>query len=1009
MNNFVNLHLNTEFSFLNSKITIKDLIEFASENQMQYLAITDQNNMYAHAEFYFACLENNIKPIFGLELFLENHKRIILIAKSNNGLINLRRLSFKALTTGHATLLDLSKVQDDLIIINHPREKFRVTKNEFLENQINDFYNSENNLDDPKSLFIQENKIMNFEDNEAIKIMNFINSDESNKEMVFNVLEDGKNVNQIMINRIHDLVKDINITFEKPTSFIPKFSKENTDSKEILKAQLIEAFNQKNDEFKSNLDEAKNRLKNELRVITKLGFEDYFLIISKIIKYAKNTGVLVGPGRGSAAGSLVAYLLKITDVNPLKYNLLFERFLNEERVTLPDIDIDIEASERDHLINAYIAPNYGKSKVASITTYSYLAAKSALKDINRYYQTNEPENSLSVTAINELSKYLKDKKTIAENLETNKELQRFMNKGSSGTLKLKEIYLNLFEKAKLIEGAPRQSGTHAAGLIISDEDLINYLPVTQDLDKGFFKIQYDKEYLEKLGFLKIDFLSLQALTVVKSIIKFIKTHSQNANAEVVSNNLDLAHLDPNNIQYQEDIKDLISSGKTIGLFQIESNNMTNVFKRAKVNSFKDIYDIIALYRPGPMEYINTYIENKHNPNKIEKIHPVYDEILKQTNGVLIYQEQVMEIAQKIAGLSFAKADLFRRAIGKKDQAMLDSMKGEFLLGAKNNGFPTNLAENIFEKIQSFAEYGFNKSHAVAYAYLTYYTAYLKAKFPLYFYAAQIEKVKGDQDKLKLILDEIKDTQNIKVASPTINRLTLADTIDLKTRTIYLPLDMIKSFGESTLNKLLVEFKTRNKFTNFYNFAIRAKMAGLTQKNIELLIEASVLREFGTQNQLKEKLTDANLLYKELEAFAKLNKQDTIDIDNLETESDFINENERDVEQEKINEQKYLGRVFNFAESVNLGNMQEEQIAELEIMITRIGQKDTDRGGNLIYMNFTDAYQNSGVMFFKKNNQDILDQVKKDQKYLVRIQKNKAKNSNNVFSVLEVLATKENDE
>ncbi|PAF54723.1 DNA polymerase III subunit alpha [Mycoplasmopsis agassizii] len=1009
MNNFVNLHLNTEFSFLNSKITIKDLIKFASENQMQYLAITDQNNMYAHAEFYFACLENNIKPIFGLELFLENNKRIILIAKNNSGLINLRRLSFKALTTGHATLLDLSKVQDDLIIINHPREKFRVTKNEFLENQINDFYNSENNLDDPKSLFIQENKIMNFEDNEAIKIMNFINSDESNKNMVFSVLEDGKNVNQIMINRIHDLVKDINITFKKPTSFIPKFSKENTDSKEILKAQLIEAFNQKNDEFKNNLDEAKNRLKNELRVITKLGFEDYFLIISKIIKYAKNTGVLVGPGRGSAAGSLVAYLLKITDVNPLKYNLLFERFLNEERVTLPDIDIDIEASERDHLINAYIAPNYGKSKVASITTYSYLAAKSALKDINRYYQTNEPENSLSVTAINELSKYLKDKKTIAENLETNKELQRFMNKGSSGTLKLKEIYLNLFEKAKLIEGAPRQSGTHAAGLIISDEDLINYLPVTQDLDKGFFKIQYDKEYLEKLGFLKIDFLSLQALTVVKSIIKFIKTHSQNANAEVVSNNLDLAHLDPNNIQYQEDIKDLISSGKTIGLFQIESSNMTNVFKRAKVNVFKDIYDIIALYRPGPMEYINTYIENKHNPNKIEKIHPVYDEILKQTNGVLIYQEQVMEIAQKIAGLSFAKADLFRRAIGKKDQVMLDSMKGEFLLGAKNNGFPTNLAENIFEKIQSFAEYGFNKSHAVAYAYLTYYTAYLKAKFPLYFYAAQIEKVKGDQDKLKLILDEIKDTQNIKVASPTINRLTLADTIDLKTRTIYLPLDMIKSFGESTLNKLLVEFKTRNKFTNFYNFAIRAKMAGLTQKNIELLIEASVLREFGTQNQLKEKLTDANLLYKELEAFAKLNKQDTIDIDNLETESDFINENERDVEQEKINEQKHLGRVFNFAESVNLGNMQEEQIAELEITITRIGQKDTDRGGNLIYMNFTDAYQNSGVMFFKKNNQDILDQVKKDQKYLVRIQKNKAKSSNNVFSVLEVLATKETDE
>ncbi|OYD26786.1 DNA polymerase III catalytic subunit DnaE type [Mycoplasma testudineum] len=998
MNNFINLHLNTEFSFLDSTIRISDLISFAKNNGLKKLVITDHNNLNGLDTFYYQCKANDISPIAGLEADIEGKKRIILIAKNNSGLQKLYLVILKIQVDGFITLKDLKVFEDDLIFIDHPRQSFKLNSSQINENNFKNFYLSDGQINVPNSLYVNENKIMFSDEQIALEILNSTAGNNDNQNIKFTPLDNGESVDMEMKSRISDLVKDIEINLHKADKFMPSFDiKSQVPSDKILENKLNELLNKRGHIFK-DFSQAKLRLEYELKVINNLGYADYFLNIAEIIDYAKSTDIEVGPGRGSAAGSLVSFLLDITTINPLEYGLLFERFLNPERVSLPDIDIDIQDDKRDILIKQYILPRYGANNVATITTYSYLAAKSSLRDIDRYLHKVEDPNSLSKSNLEDVSKALDPKLNLSENLKQNKKLFKIINKGSGGqNLEKAKIEYNLM-LAQKIEGLPRQTGTHAAGIIISDKPLVENLPLS--IVNDMYQIQYDMTNLEKLGFLKIDFLGLKTLSTIKSIKELIQIH----HPEIYKN----LKLNPADFSKQKDLIELVQSGDTLGIFQIESHGMTTVFQKSNISEFKDIYDIISLYRPGPMEYIDNYIENKKNPSKIEKISPEYDKILASTHGIIVYQEQIMEIAQKVSGLNFAKADILRRAIGKKDATLLKSLKQQFVDGALNNGFEISTIEKIFKNIEMFANYGFNKSHAVAYATIAYEMIYYKAKFPLFFYTSLIKTANGDQKKINAFANEaIK--RGIKVSSPNVNFPDEENS--LIGDVLHLPLTMIKSFGPGANDKLVEDYLNNGKYTNFFNFVVRARFAGLTETNIKRLIWSSALRDFGTQSQCESWYDEAELMFKEKQAILKLSPNAIVDFSDIYQDQSY-DEKTRLLNIEIDNEVENLGQAYNnYSQESNLLNLGINKEAEISVQILSKNYFKTPptaaRQFESIILKFKDKSVSEAIMWCNKSDQSLIDLLEVNNKYKVIVKKIEAKNKI-TFKILKVIS-KENNE
>jgi DNA polymerase-3 subunit alpha len=561
--------------------------------------------------------------------------------------------------------------------------------------------------------------------------------------------------------------------------------------------------------------EIKERIDYELKVINSMGYENYFLVVKDLVDAARNLDIPVGPGRGSAAGSIVSYLLGITQIEPLQHNLFFERFLNPDRIEMPDIDIDFCAEGRNQVID-YVVNKYGRKSVSQIITFNTLAAKSVIKDVARV---------LEVTAVeaNKITKLMPNvpKITLEKCLEEYPEFRELMNTNP--------LYSTILKYGCVLEGLIRQHGIHAAGVVIGPDDLSNYVPLAVSNQKGgppAVLVQYEGKWLTFLKMMKMDILGLKTLTIIKRTIELIK---ESQNTEIDIDKIDLN--DPETYK-------LFAEGQTDGIFQFESSGMKKYLKELCPNTFSDLVAMVALYRPGPMQYIDSYIRRKKGLDKVEYDHPLAENALRETYGVIIYQEQVMQISREMAGFSGGEADTLRKAMGKKDQKVMNKLKPKFFSGAKNNGVPEDTITRIWDKWLEFAKYAFNKSHSVSYAYVAFQTAYLKSHYPVEFMTA-ILSLENDPAKIPYFLEECKN-MGIEVIPPNIN-LCLKD-FAVRDKKILFGLRAIKNVGEVAILKLIAEREENGSFQDLFEFCSRIDLSSVNRAVLESLIYAGALDE-----------------------------------------------------------------------------------------------------------------------------------------------------------------------
>nr|MCR5693125.1 DNA polymerase III subunit alpha [Bacilli bacterium] len=551
------------------------------------------------------------------------------------------------------------------------------------------------------------------------------------------------------------------------------------------------------------------RLNYELGVIIKMGYSDYFLIVSDYVNWAINHGVSVGPGRGSGAGSLVSYCLRIVTVDPIKYGLLFERFLNPERISLPDIDVDFADDRRD-LVVRYIQSKYGKEHVGYVLTTQTIKAQQALRDIGRVYQYRQNEIELMCSNI------VDPRRSLRENYKLSPKLKELVDSDA--------YFLNYISLAAKIEGIPRQAGLHAAGIVVNDKPLEECLPVMMEENIGSVAC-LEKDYLEDQGFLKMDILGLTNLTIIDNVIAMVKKNEG-------------IDLDYRKIPYDdaESIK-IIAENKTMGLFQLESAGMKKAIRAVQPSSFNDVAALLALFRPGPMDSIQTYARRKHGQERVQYLSPELEPILKETYGIIVYQEQIMRIVRTMAGFSYGQADTFRRAISKKDMAKLEAQKGMFIKGCLSNGKSQALSEKVFDLIFRFANYGFNKAHAFSYAVITCQMAYLKKHYPREFYCAILASQDPATTKFKDTLSEVK-ALGLHLAVPDINRSE--ESFVIEDRAIRFPLGSIKGLGGQITAAILDERRANGPYEDIFDFAARNKKNGLNLTTLVKLIDAGAL-------------------------------------------------------------------------------------------------------------------------------------------------------------------------
>lgn len=786
-------NIKTDASLLKSLIKIDDLINIAKEYNYEALTITD-NKMYNVMSFYHKCLISNIKPIIGIELTINNNT-FLLYAKDILGYYNLVRIT----SLENITINDLTK--DGLILIL-PYKSFEL-KNE-LKQIFDDIYYSYENvfeyeqIKDTKCIYVNEIKALTLEDTEYLSYLDSIRTGES-LEIKYNdyYLKPKEELKKLEKNiKYHEeIYNKCNVEINHRDDLLPKFKcPNNEDSFSYLKKLCLIGVKKKLGETVPKIYQ--ERLKYELNVINEMGFCNYFLIVQDYVKFAKENGILVGPGRGSAAGSLVSYVLDITDVDPIKYNLLFERFLNKMRVTMPDIDIDFEFIRRQEVIN-YCISKYGEKKVAGIITFGTLASKQAIRDVGKVL-------NVSVDKIEQLTKKIDSKLNLKDNLNN---IKQYLND--------KEL-LKIYKVASKIEGLKRHTSIHAAGIIISNVDLNQVVPIEKK--DNMYVVDYSMEYLEELGLLKMDFLALKNLTTIQNILDSINKEQQV---------IDLKDIPLNDSKTFE----LFQNGNTLGIFQFEKPGMIKFLKKLKPTNFEDIFAALALYRPGPMDNIDTYIKRKEGKEKIDYIDDSIEYILKPTYGIIIYQEQIMQIACTLAGYTLGEADILRRAISKKKSNVLLEEQSKFIEKTINNGHPKEVATKVFNYILKFASYGFNRSHSVAYALLSYKMAYLKAHYHEHFMKCLLSQSIGSSIDTSNYIDECKN-ENIKILNPNINEST--NNYIVTNNGILYPLNNIKNIG-SLVASSIIEERKNGLYKDIYDFIKRTDRKIVNKKVIESLI------------------------------------------------------------------------------------------------------------------------------------------------------------------------------
>ncbi|ASZ09349.1 DNA polymerase III subunit alpha [Mesoplasma chauliocola] len=819
MSNFIPLvNIRSVYNFQESLIKIDDYISFAKKEKLEYLFYCENKTMFGVAEFFKKASSQNIKPIIGLSIELENKKIITLIPKNKKSYQDVCFISSEMnndFILSELQILELlqSKLDQNMIVITNLTEEHQIyfnTAEIYNTNSVNFFFNniryiSNNEQEHYKGVFALKNGLNITQANEAYKI------DES-----YPLAEDILEIYPETLKISNEISEKVNLNiFDSEEKHMAKFTApDNIPSFSYLKQKCLNGLKHYFINVKRQPVSQKyyERLNKELEIIEQTGFADYFLIVHDYVAYARRNDIIVGPGRGSAAGSLVSFLLRITTVDPIEYNLLFERFLNPERVTMPDIDIDFQDNRRDEVIE-YLFEKYGKYNVATIVTYQTIAFKSAFRDACRVYEIDLEIVNLITKSLNE------DYLDFTDILKTQRLIKEYSEK---------EEFKAIFSLTNKLMGCPRQTGTHAAGIIISDVDLRKVLPIRQGLN-GIYQTQFDMNYLEDIGLIKMDLLGLRNLTTLKEIIDLVKI---NHNKEIK-----LSQIDVND----QKTFDILKQGNTTGIFQLESPGMTNLIIDMKVNSISDISAASSLYRPGPQEMIPEYINNK-NTKRVSLVDKSLADILLPTYGVIVYQEQVIQILQKVAGFSLAKSDIVRRAMGKKQIAYMLQVKEEFIANAIINNYSEDKATSIWNWIEKFAMYGFNKSHAIAYSYIGYWLAWFKAHYPAEFYTALLNGAMGNPNKTSKYIKEVKQF-GIEVIKPSVKYMN--DNYIILNNRIFMPLTLIKGIGRDFVNSLIKIYdEHEDLFEELNTFFYYMKNKGLNESNYTLLAKAGGFDCFG---------------------------------------------------------------------------------------------------------------------------------------------------------------------
>lgn len=795
------LNIKTEYTLLSSMIKVKDLIEFAKKSNLKTLNITD-NNMFGTMEFYNACIKNNIKPIIGLEVTLDNHV-FVLYAKNFKGYKNLLKI-----TSNEKNIAILEEHSNDLICIVPFESKELYEKlSKIYEDIFISFRNEEERylIKEENKLYMNKVLYLNEEDKTFIKYLYGIR--DGLKEPFDLELDDlYLNLNEPLMNDNNKYVNDsCNLVIEYEKNLLPIYKcPDSMDSYTYLKKLCIDGLKRI---FGSKVGSLyQERLKYELDIINKMGFCNYFLIVYDYVKFAKEHGILVGAGRGSAAGSLVSYLLNITEIDPLKYNLLFERFLNPERISMPDIDIDFEFNRRSEVID-YCINKYGAKKVAPIITFGTLGAKQIIRDLGRVMNID----------VEYLTGFIDSQKLLIDNYNANEKLKRF--------LKVNDDLRNLYRIAMKLEGIKRHTSIHAAGIVMSEIDLDEVIPLEKNHD-DFYITGYSMEYLEGLGLLKMDFLALRNLTLLNDTLNDLEKDGISVDLKNISLN------DKNTIQ-------IFNNAKTTGIFQFESEGMMNFLRKYKPNTFEDIVAAIALYRPGPMKNIDSYIKRKNGLEKIDYIDDALVDILKPTYGIIVYQEQIMQIASIMAGYSLAEADLLRKAMSKKKEEILIAEKEKFISNSIKRGHEKEKVEKVYNLILKFAEYGFNRAHSVAYSKIAFEMAYLKSHYYKYFMKNLLTMVSGS-DKTKEYIYECKEA-GLEILKPSV--LTSESSYKIEELGLRFPLSAVKNIGVTAVNTIIKE-RDNGKYVDIFDFVKRVYGKSVNKKTLEALALSGSLATFG---------------------------------------------------------------------------------------------------------------------------------------------------------------------
>lgn len=879
-NKFVHLHLHSEYSLLDGYTRISKLFDRAKELGMDSVAITDHGAMFGVVDFYKEAKKHGVKPIIGCEVYTaprtrfdkdpvkdKNMGHLVLLAKNNNGYNNLIKIVSQGYTEGfyYKPRIDievLEKYSDGIICLSACLAgdiKRKILNNDYegakqLALKYNNIFGEGNFFLELQDHGIEEQKLVN---TNVIKLsketgiplvatndVHYLNKDDHVAHDILLCIQTGKTVadegrmrfptNEFYLKSYDEMSKlfgyapeaientakiaDMcNVEFDFNQMHLPGFDvpKEYNPS-QYLRKLCYEGLERR---YEVITDEIKERLEYELNTIEAMGYVDYFLIVWDFIKYAKDNGIVVGPGRGSCGGSIVAFTLNITDIDPIQYSLIFERFLNPERVTMPDIDIDFEDERRQEVID-YVIEKYGKEKVAQIITFGTMAARGAIRDVGRAI-------NMSYGDVDKIAKQIPHQLgiTIEKAIQLNPQL--------------KDIYRNdedakyLIDVAMAVEGMPRHASTHAAGVVISKMAVNEYVPLY--LHDNNVTTQFNMNLLEELGLLKMDFLGLRNLTVLKEAVRLIKLNRQ-------------IDIDLEKIPYDDSkTYELISSGETLGVFQLESSGMRQFMKELKPEFLEDIIAGVSLFRPGPMDSIPKYIKNKNHPDKVTYVHPKLESILKVTYGCLVYQEQVMQVVRELGGYSFGRSDLVRRAMGKKKMDVMKKEREYFIngkidedgnveiAGCIRNGVDEEAANIIFDDMIDFAKYAFNKSHAASYAVLSYQTAYLKHHYPVEFMAALMTSVMGNSSKVAEYIGDCK-RMGIEILPPSINESFAKFTVSRDK--IRFGLLAIKNVGNGII-RAIVKARKSKKFASFIDFCERIETRELNKRAVESMIKAGV--------------------------------------------------------------------------------------------------------------------------------------------------------------------------